>query len=577
MALAFPPHAIQAILEIEGSLLNNRLFQNLDEELNLQPQSLRESRVQKSSINRYSKFKKILQDPIIDLEALRTLSWGGIPTDHRPLVWKLLLNYLPLEQKNHNKVLFDKRNQYKQLVNKFYHTPTTTAADEKILNQVRLDVPRTIPKGFSNTTLFKSAILHNCLERILYVWSLSNPLISYFQGLNDIPAQYLLVFLSQYIHLWGDLKDLNDDILEKVEADTFWCFSLMMNNLKNRFIDFGEGIQRMSERLKELVKLKDSSLSDHLEEERCDFVLFSIRWMICLLCREFDYTLSTRLWDSYIAHGPNFGHFHIYICAALITTSEWVTHLKQKEFSDAIVFLQHLPTHTWNICHIDYLLVRAYKIFLLEVKSLVKNSLNSLIINNNNNNENNNNIENNNNNNIENEKENNVNNNNNNNNNNIIVNNNLILNSQMKEIHNLYKKTIENPPMVEENDNPVMIKSSNINSQQQIFKQSIQQIHQQVLVSSLSNENMINAEMIEKVLEIIPANLLDFSVLSPEDADKELVKHVTMHLVLIMATLLLTSVVLLIVIITSTLTITSMEFYNNNSNKPPKKKNYDLD
>ncbi|KAM9955532.1 hypothetical protein ACTFIW_000437 [Dictyostelium discoideum] len=570
MALAFPPHAIQAILEIEGSLLNNRLFQNLDEELNLQPQSLRESRVQKSSINRYSKFKKILQDPIIDLEALRTLSWGGIPTDHRPLVWKLLLNYLPLEQKNHNKVLFDKRNQYKQLVNKFYHTPTTTAADEKILNQVRLDVPRTIPKGFSNTTLFKSAILHNCLERILYVWSLSNPLISYFQGLNDIPAQYLLVFLSQYIHLWGDLKDLNDDILEKVEADTFWCFSLMMNNLKNRFIDFGEGIQRMSERLKELVKLKDSSLSDHLEEERCDFVLFSIRWMICLLCREFDYTLSTRLWDSYIAHGPNFGHFHIYICAALITTSEWVTHLKQKEFSDAIVFLQHLPTHTWNICHIDYLLVRAYKIFLLEVKSLVKNSLNSLIINNNNIENNNNN-----NNNIKNEKENNVNNNN--NNNNIIVNNNLILNSQMKEIHNLYKKTIENPPMVEENDNPVMIKSSNINSQQQIFKQSIQQIHQQVLVSSLSNENMINAEMIEKVLEIIPTNLLDFSVLSPEDADKELVKHVTMHLVLIMATLLLTSVVLLIVIITSTLTITSMEFYNNNSNKPPKKNNYDLD
>ncbi|EGC31605.1 hypothetical protein DICPUDRAFT_50103 [Dictyostelium purpureum] len=315
-----------------------------------------------------------------------------------------------------------------------------------------------------------------------------------------------------------------------------------MNNLKNRFIEFGEGIQRMSDILKQLVRLKDVGLSDHLEEENCDFVLFSVRWMICLLCREFEYTLSTRLWDSYVAHGPNFGHFHIYICAALITTKEWSKPLKEKEFSDAIVFLQHLPTDQWNICHIDYLIVRAYKIFLLEIRSLVQNSLKSLQFNNtedNSNNENNNN---------------NVNNNNNSNIiNNNIINNNLILNSQMKEINNLY--------------NHIQKPNNNNNNSLEIFKQNIQQVHQQTLLSSLSNENIVNTEMIERVLEIMPVNIADFSLLSPEDATKELVKHVVQNLVLIMGTLLLTSVILLIVIITSTLTITAMEFYNNNSKK----------
>jgi len=586
MALAFPPHAIQAILETEHNLFNNKIFlTNINDDISVSPTMLRESKVVKPSINKYSKFKSLLSQNIIDIDSLRALSWGGIPMEHRPLAWKLLLNYLPIEKRNHNRVLLEKRNQYKQLVHKFY-TDDLNPNDNKILNQVRLDVPRTIPRGFNKTNLIQSTILHNVLERILYVWSLSNPLISYFQGLNDIPAQFLLIFLSQYINLFGDLSDLTDDILERVEADTFWCFSLLMNNLKNRFIDFHDGIQRMTLKLEKLVKLKEEKLADHLKSEGCDFMLFSIRWMICLLCREFDFSLSARLWDSYIAHGPNFGYFHIYICAALITTKEWVPFLHEKEFSEIIVFLQHLPTESWNICHIDYLLVRAYKIFLLEIKSLVSDSFKSISSipqkqqsqqqlelknnsqNNNNNNssssnEKNNNEKNNNNNNfkpiiIQNNEKNNQHNN---NNNNIRMDssiNSIILKSQMKDISSIYNNISQTTNVNN---------SSNNSMENNLQLKKLQELHQDMIVSSFTNNSQLfNQELLEKVLELIPSQKLDFSTLSPEEADQELIRQVTVYLMLIMGTLLLVSVVLVVIIISTALTITSLEFYNNHSN-----------
>ncbi|KYQ90547.1 RabGAP/TBC domain-containing protein [Tieghemostelium lacteum] len=567
MALAFPPHAIQAILEIESNLYNYRgsfIPGFSKEELTTGGTSsfvIKEQKLESKSKSRYGQFKFLLSQDVINIDSLRYLSWGGIPVEQRPLVWKLLLNYLPKEKNLHNKILFEKKNQYKQLVTQFYRNGDLQNVDKTLLNQIRLDVPRTVPKGFSSTKLIQSTILHKILERILYVWSITNPKISYFQGLNDIPAQFLLVFLSQYINLYGDLNDLNNDILEKVEADTFWCFSLLMNNLKNRFIDFHDGIQKMSIKLERLVKLKDLHLSDHLTNEGCDFILFSIRWMICLLAREFDYALSTRLWDSYIAHGPNFGYFHIYVCAALLTTKEWATYIKEKEFSDIIVFLQHLPTDNWNIYHIDYLLVRAHKIFLLEMKSMVQESFQNItdqfklkslkeqqeqkeleeFVNNINNSNNNNN--------------NNSNSNNNNNNNN---NNSESLDDKIKDIQSQMK--IKNNQLSVNTNDDKKQKTTTTTTPQPIQLEQLKEIHQELLVSTLSNKEIISPVVMEKIIELVTFNNeINLLNIQPDDADKELVKQVTTHLIIVMGTLLLVSVVLIIVIISTSLTILALQ------------------
>lgn len=40
---------------------------------------------------RFEQFEQLLQKDVVDLEALRKLSWGGIPSEHRPTAWRLLL------------------------------------------------------------------------------------------------------------------------------------------------------------------------------------------------------------------------------------------------------------------------------------------------------------------------------------------------------------------------------------------------------------------------------------------------------------------------------------------------------
>lgn len=50
--------------------------------------------------------------------------------------------------------------------------------------------------------------------------------------------------------------------------------------------------------------------------------LFAFRWMVCLLVRDLSLENAMMLWDAYMALGPCFPRFHIYVCAALISNKE---------------------------------------------------------------------------------------------------------------------------------------------------------------------------------------------------------------------------------------------------------------
>lgn len=45
--------------------------------------------------HRMRKFNRCLDEQLISLDQLRELSWSGVPGELRPLVWRLLLGYLP--------------------------------------------------------------------------------------------------------------------------------------------------------------------------------------------------------------------------------------------------------------------------------------------------------------------------------------------------------------------------------------------------------------------------------------------------------------------------------------------------
>jgi TBC1 domain family member 2 len=89
------------------------------------------------------------------------------------------------------------------------------------------------------------------LERILYVWAIQHPESGYVQGINDLVTPFFQVFLSAYIgNILNDYADVDtnpetfdpgklpSDVLDSIEADSFWCLSALL-----------DGIQVLSQRI----------------------------------------------------------------------------------------------------------------------------------------------------------------------------------------------------------------------------------------------------------------------------------------------------------------------------------------
>jgi hypothetical protein len=102
---------------------------------------------------RFHKFKELLMQPVVDLEVLRKLSWSGIPTAIRPIVWQLLVGYMPSNSDRRNVALERKRKEYQDGVQQTF-AKGIEGLDQTIWHQVFIDVPRTNPKMilFQNQT-----------------------------------------------------------------------------------------------------------------------------------------------------------------------------------------------------------------------------------------------------------------------------------------------------------------------------------------------------------------------------------------------------------------------------------------
>ena len=75
----------------------------------------------------------------------------------------------------------------------------------------------------------------------------------------------------------------------------------------------------MVQGLKELVERVDSSLHEHLDREKVDFMQFAFRWMNCLLMREISLDLVIRLWDTYLSEEVGFVDKFTHCALACIT------------------------------------------------------------------------------------------------------------------------------------------------------------------------------------------------------------------------------------------------------------------
>ncbi|EFN53456.1 hypothetical protein CHLNCDRAFT_25749, partial [Chlorella variabilis] len=313
------------------------------------------------SSTRVTKFKRLLDEQVVDLEALREIAWSGIPPALRPVCWRLLLGYLPPNRERRMQILARKRREYRDLVPDYYEQAASgqdqSGEELGALRQVAVDVPRTAP----GVAFFHQPQIQKSLERILYIWGIRHPASGYVQGINDLVTPFMYVFMGE--HMQGPLEGwsvagLADTVLLDVEADCYWCLCKLLDGIQDHYTYAQPGIQRCVFHTQELVRRVEEPLAAHLEAEGLQFIQFAFRWVNCLLLREVPFALSIRLWDTYLCEGSQLRDFLAYTLAAFLLS--WSSQLQQLEFQELIMFLQKPPTAAWSEKDIEMVLSRAY-------------------------------------------------------------------------------------------------------------------------------------------------------------------------------------------------------------------------
>ncbi|KAF8819107.1 TBC domain containing protein [Cardiosporidium cionae] len=304
-----------------------------------------------------------LQRPSADQNELSDLLWPGVPADVDPCLrmfsWQIMLGYLPTRKERRLQTLQKKRLEYLDLV-KMYCGPVSPSEEQlKYLRQVRMDLPRLN----SEEKLFSTPRIQQMMERSLYVFAIRHPATGYVQGINEILTPFYVVFLNAYFPdaIVDDLvvDEIDQGLLNVVEADAYWCFSKIMVAVQDHYIFGQPGIQRNIRKLKDIVKRVDVPLFDHLAKQNMDFLQFAFRWMNCFLTREFPMACVIRLWDTYIAErAEGFSSFHVYVCAAFLIL--WRNVLRDMDFQQMVLFMQRLPTTTWDAKEVESILAEAY-------------------------------------------------------------------------------------------------------------------------------------------------------------------------------------------------------------------------
>lgn len=311
--------------------------------------------------NKGEKFEELLNNKSLDMEALSSLCWNGIPKKWRSLAWKILSGYLPVGAEYRKSIMDSKRRNYWNLVEQYYKCGIDDSYQDTY-RQIHIDIPRTNPM----IALFQQRTVQVMYERILFTWAIRHPASGYVQGMNDLVTPFFIVFLKDFITNnekteTFDVNKIKEVHRNEIEADTFWCLSKLLDSIQDNYIFAQLGIQKKITELKDLTQRIDNKLHSHLIQNGVDYLQFSFRWMNNLLTRELPLKCTIRLWDTYLAESDQFNTFHLYVCAAfLIYFRELI--LKERDFQGIMLLLQNLPTQKWTDDNIDLLVAEAYRL-----------------------------------------------------------------------------------------------------------------------------------------------------------------------------------------------------------------------
>jgi len=321
----------------------------------------------------------------INLHLLRSLAFQGCTdvSGLRSIVWKVLLNYLPIETEDWETFIASKRAEYgmfkeelikvpklhsvivskeeeeerraekKEVVPVTDH-PLSTATtstwniyfeDMATIEEIDKDVQRTRPEmnffhrpvdpTVNQETPPEDADLHSdVLERILFIYAKLNPGIKYVQGMNEILAPIYYLFAA----------DKNPVFEGNAEPDTFFCFTNVMSEIRDHFcrtLDSSKtGIKEKLKEINTVLKRLDYSVWRHLEDLEIDPQYYALRWVMLLFAQEFEIPDVLRLWDSLFSDPFRFNYLNYISCALILNVKDKVM---EGDFTDVMSLLQRLP------------------------------------------------------------------------------------------------------------------------------------------------------------------------------------------------------------------------------------------
>lgn len=272
---------------------------------------------------------------LLNLSELRRLCAEGIPDELpalRAAVWKTLLGYLPVNVWRWEDTLRKTRKDHAVLLKQLLASLSSKkAADQevhKLSHLITKDVARTRPEmtffsenlrpsqatvGGGNIAAKVAAPCQrsDILTRILLMYARLNPGIGYVQGMNEICAPLYFLFA---------MDPLCDDA--SAEADAFFCFSLIMAEMRDAFIEDlnhteGGMIGRM-QHVDEVLKQCDVKVWEHLHRLDVSPMSYTARWMTSLLAQDLDTPEVLRTWDALLGNllGPH--PLLDFLCAARV-------------------------------------------------------------------------------------------------------------------------------------------------------------------------------------------------------------------------------------------------------------------
>ena len=301
---------------------------------------------------------------------LQLFSEDGIPDEIpilRSIVWKINLGYLPINNEEWENILSEKRNSYfyykgiihKNLLEeyKLFDNYSNMSKEEKedldkktnklLLEQICKDVNRTHnqmdfffkPTDENNKLSQKELIeimdnRRNCsmkdindiykinikethadvIASILFIYSTFFPDISYVQGMNEIIAPIYYVF--SFDKTYGV-----ESSIENIEADVFWTFNSLMEQIKNNFNSEKNhddtGIGGKVQKFKKMLQIMDLQLYHHFEVFNVEYYTFAYRWFILFFSQEFLMIDILRLWDYLFSSDDKFFNCYFVSLAVL--------------------------------------------------------------------------------------------------------------------------------------------------------------------------------------------------------------------------------------------------------------------